>query len=82
MISNCQILKKAESPGIMLGEDAVSRAFRIEEVLNRAHEIHVARGGLFGYDLEDWLRAERELAGRTHADKIQTELTAQVEALP
>lgn len=52
-----------------LGEDAVEEAFQIEEVLNRAHDIHLARGGLSGYDLEDWLQAERELIGRAIADE-------------
>ena len=32
-----------------------------EEVARRAYEIHLARGGGEGSDVEDWLRAEREL---------------------
>jgi hypothetical protein len=32
-----------------------------EEIRRRAYEIHVERGGLPGDELEDWLRAEREL---------------------
>jgi hypothetical protein len=43
-------------------KDAIRHASRIEKLLNRAHEIHRSRGGLLGYDLEDWLQAERELA--------------------
>jgi len=43
-------------------KDPVHHALRIEKLLNRAQEIHRSRGGLFGYDLEDWLEAERELA--------------------
>jgi hypothetical protein len=42
-------------------EDAASEGVRIEEILHRTHQIHRARGGLIGYDLEDWLQAEREL---------------------
>ena len=34
---------------------------KIEEILRRAREIHRERGGLFEYDLEDWLQAWREL---------------------
>ena len=34
------------------------------EVARRAHEIYVARGGSHGCDLDDWLRAERELKGK------------------
>ena len=32
-----------------------------EEVARRAYEIYLARGAQPGHDLEDWLRAEREL---------------------
>lgn len=34
---------------------------KIEVILRRAREIHRERGGLFEYDLEDWLQAWREL---------------------
>jgi Protein of unknown function (DUF2934) len=32
-----------------------------EQVRRRAYEIHVTRGGIRGYDLDDWLEAEKEL---------------------
>ena len=32
-----------------------------EEVRRRAFEIHVERGGIRGYDLDDWLEAEKDL---------------------
>jgi hypothetical protein len=32
-----------------------------EEIRKRGFEIHVERGGIHGCDLDDWLRAEREL---------------------
>lgn len=32
-----------------------------EEIATRAYEIYTARGGTHGYDIEDWLQAEREL---------------------
>jgi len=32
-----------------------------EEIRERAYEIHVERGGIYGYDFDDWLQAEREL---------------------
>jgi hypothetical protein len=47
----------------ILSEDAVSEGLRIEEILHRAHQIHRDRGGLIGYDFEDWLQAERESVG-------------------
>ena len=31
------------------------------EIRHRAFEIHIERGGIHGCDLDDWLRAEREL---------------------
>ena len=31
------------------------------EIRERAFEIHVERDGIHGYDLDDWLQAEREL---------------------
>ncbi len=35
-----------------------------EQIARRAYEIFVARGGTHGYDIEDWLQAERELLGQ------------------
>ncbi len=34
---------------------------REQEIRNRAHEIHLQRGAQPGYEVEDWLQAEREL---------------------
>ena len=34
---------------------------REQEIRNRAYEIYLQRGGQPGYELEDWLQAEREL---------------------
>ena len=34
---------------------------REHEIRRRAHEIYVERGREPGYDVEDWLQAEREL---------------------
>ena len=33
-----------------------------ERIASRAYELYVARGATDGQDLEDWLRAERELS--------------------
>lgn len=35
-----------------------------EEIRRRAFEIHLARGGAPGWDMQDWLQAERELTER------------------
>jgi hypothetical protein len=80
MLSHDEIAEQAESQVVTFSKDAVSEAFRIEEVLTRAHEIRRARGGLFGYDLEDWLQAERELTERNRSDQFWVEETAHVES--
>ena len=33
-----------------------------EEIASRAHELYLQRGGEHGKDVEDWVRAERELS--------------------
>jgi len=35
---------------------------RIQEIQQRAYELHVERGGVHGRDQDDWFEAERELA--------------------
>jgi Protein of unknown function (DUF2934) len=34
----------------------------VEEIRQRAYEIHLERGGVHGRDQDDWLQAERDLA--------------------
>jgi Protein of unknown function (DUF2934) len=36
------------------------------EVRRRAFEIHVQQGGIRGYDLDDWLEAEKALTEKLH----------------
>jgi hypothetical protein len=33
-----------------------------EQIARRAHELYVKRGGEHGRDVEDWVRAEKELS--------------------
>ena len=54
----------------------------IEGIMNRAHEIHRAHGGLIAYDLEDWLEAEHELFEKNRPEHFQPEETANEEPLP
>lgn len=35
-----------------------------ETIRRRAYELHLERGGAHGGDVEDWLRAEREVEAR------------------
>ena len=37
---------------------------RVEEIRQRAYEIHLERGGEHGWDQDDWLQAERDLTRR------------------
>ena len=39
----------------------------VEEIRQRAYEIHLERGGVHGRDQEDWLQAERDLAQKYSA---------------
>jgi hypothetical protein len=80
MLSHDEVAEKIESQEMILSQHAVDEAMQIEEVLNRAYEIRRAHGGLFGYDLEDWLQAERELAERNRTDKPRVEETTHVES--
>jgi len=71
MRAHNEAAEKIQRQELTFNESAVTEALQIEEVLNRAYEIRRARGGLFGYDLEDWLEAEREVAGRHRAMRLQ-----------
>jgi hypothetical protein len=43
-----------------------------EEVARRAHELYLQRGGEHGKDVEDWVRAERELSDEPVAGPAKT----------
>jgi DUF2934 family protein len=51
---------KTSSPSGKTGAEAVA-----EHIRCRAYELYEERGREDGHDLEDWLRAEVELTGRT-----------------
>jgi hypothetical protein len=57
--------KAAESPKGSIRPDAgnisPNQGPHIEVIRLRAYEIHLERGSLEGYELDDWLQAEREL---------------------
>jgi hypothetical protein len=42
-------------------EQQIKNAPTPEEIRQRAYEIHIERGGFYGCDMDDLLRAEREL---------------------
>jgi len=47
-----------------------------QDIANRAHELYVRRGGQPGKDVEDWVRAEKELTGEVVVAPAKT-MTAQ-----
>jgi len=80
MLSHDKIAETIDSQEVMFDEEAVYRASQIEEILNLAYQIHRSHGGLLGYDLEDWLQAQRELAGRNRADQFRVKETERVDS--
>jgi Protein of unknown function (DUF2934) len=42
-----------------------------EAIARRAYELFLARGEQHGHDLDDWLRAERELAEAARATTVK-----------
>jgi len=44
-----------------IAEQTIKNAPTPEEIRQRAYEIHIERGGLYGCDMDDLLQAEREL---------------------
>jgi DUF2934 family protein len=43
-----------------------------EEIARRAHELYLQRGGEHGKDVEDWVRAEKELSDEPVAEPAKT----------
>jgi hypothetical protein len=43
-----------------------------DQIARRAHELYLQRGGEHGKDVEDWLRAEKELSGKPVAGTVKT----------
>ena len=64
--------KLAADPGEPLTSEAnsdvrakqVTRTPTAEAIQLRAYEIYVERGGIHGFDTDDWLKAELELSAR------------------
>ena len=43
-----------------------------EDIAHRAHELYVRRGSQPGKDVEDWVRAEKELTGEVTVASAKT----------
>lgn len=52
---------KAAKKATRKSSRSIGRGSQEEQVRLRAYELYVARGAIPGRELEDWLRAEREL---------------------
>lgn len=52
---------QSENAELRTANPKATDAFSIEEIFSRAHQIHREHGGFFGYDLEDWVLAWRDL---------------------
>jgi hypothetical protein len=51
-----------KQPGAAVEErERLLQSTREQEIRNRAYEIYLQRGAQPGYEVEDWLQAEREL---------------------
>jgi hypothetical protein len=64
MASKAKTIGSADptQPGTAVGErEPLLQSTREQEIRNRAHEIYLQRGAQPGYEVEDWLQAEREL---------------------
>ena len=43
-----------------------------EAIARRAHELYLQRGGVHGKDVEDWVRAEKELSDESVTGPVKT----------
>jgi len=54
--------EKHETTGPEPRQPQLAGTVSVEEIRQRAYEIHLERGGVHGWDQDDWLQAEREIA--------------------
>jgi hypothetical protein len=61
IVANAEsVLTGGDQPGEAEQERSKS-APTLQQIRERAFEIHIERGGFHGMDLDDWMQAEREL---------------------
>jgi hypothetical protein len=56
-------MAKSNPPTPVSPEAPIGAADAGDKVSRRAYDLYLARGGEHGRDLDDWMQAERELAG-------------------
>jgi Protein of unknown function (DUF2934) len=66
MASKAKMIGQADTqPETAVEEgEGLLHSTREQEIRIRAYEIYLQRGGQPGYELEDWLQAERELTSK------------------
>ena len=64
--------KLARNPVDKATEPSHRLAVTKDVIAQRAYELYVARGGVDGHHLEDWLQAERELQDANEISKQET----------
>jgi hypothetical protein len=52
--------RKSQKPRV---RKSTIKTVELQEIARRAYELYLARGGVHGRDVEDWLTAEQELRG-------------------
>ena len=60
---------KDSTPVGTSGRDTANTANYADRVAMRAYELYLARGASDGRDFDDWLAAEREIAGPREDDR-------------
>ena len=58
-------------PELLTNRDAAITTHDEENVRARAYELYAVRGRIDGHTEEDWLQAEREVAGRNERNAVQ-----------
>jgi hypothetical protein len=73
---------QSEIAGLATTDSRATDAFRIEEIVRRAHQIHRQHGGFFGYDFEDWVLAWRDLPQTASGREMEQVVENSNESVP
>jgi hypothetical protein len=71
MRSHDEIRDQLEMQQMCVANRGPNKVLKIERVLQRAREIHRERGGVFGYDFEEWLQAWGESPERRSRGEVE-----------
>lgn len=77
-------VKRAEEPSVLATLRPGSLIERMDEIFDaiarRAYDVFESRGGLLGRELDDWLRAERELLHPVHINLVESDDSLEIKA--